>query len=63
MFKNQYFKKNNKGSAILISILVLGLIILIISSISNIYTNKLNSIKNLNKFYDNKIIENMKSIK
>lgn len=53
---------NNKGSAIVISILILGLIVIIVTSISYIYTNKLNTLKNLNSYYDNKIIEEINNI-
>ncbi|MBF0709767.1 MULTISPECIES: hypothetical protein [unclassified Gemella] len=48
---------NNKGSALVISLSMLLLVITVIFSISNIYMNKIQSIKNINTYYDRKINE------
>ncbi|MDO4813584.1 MAG: hypothetical protein Q3988_00670 [Gemella sp.] len=49
--------KDNQGSAILISLSMLLLVVTVVFSISNIYMNKVQSIKNINTFYDRKINE------
>ncbi|KXB58819.1 hypothetical protein HMPREF1871_00211 [Gemelliphila asaccharolytica] len=51
------FMKNNKGSAILISILTLVLVSIVIFSVANIYINKIKSLKSINDYYDIKIKE------
>ncbi|MBF0713229.1 hypothetical protein HZY83_00700 [Gemella sp. GH3] len=50
-------KTNNKGSAIVVSLLVLSLVVIIIVSVSSIYVNKVQSLKNINDYYD-KLITN-----
>lgn len=51
------FMKNNKGSAILISILTLVLVSIVIFSVANIYINKIKSLKSISDYYDIKIKE------
>lgn len=51
--------KTKKGNAVVISLIVLSLVLIIIGSIANIYINKLNSVKNINKYYDMKINEEL----
>lgn len=46
----------NNGSAILISLLTLVLLSIVILGVSNVYVNKIKSIKNINDYYDKKII-------
>lgn len=53
----QKLRKKNQGSAILISLSMLLLVVTVIFSISNIYMNKIQSIKNINTYYDSKINE------
>ena len=54
-------KKN--ASAVIISLMTLMLVTLVIFSIFTIYFNKMNAIKNINDYYDKKIMEMYKLIK
>ena len=47
--------KNKKGNAVVISLTTLVLVVVIIFSISGIYINKLYSLKNIEKYYDQEI--------
>lgn len=49
----------NEGGALVLSIVVLTLITIVIATITNIYINKYNSIKNINDYYDTKLIEEL----
>ncbi len=51
--------KIKKGNAVVISLIVLSLVLIILGSIANIYLNKLNSVRNINKYYDMKINEEL----
>lgn len=57
--KQRVLKKlaSNQGSAIVISLSMLLLVVTVIFSISNIYMNKVQSTKNINAYYDKKINE------
>ncbi|GAB7568132.1 MULTISPECIES: hypothetical protein [Gemella] len=53
-------KKNLKnGSAVITSLLVMLFVIVVMFSIIGIYINKMYSIKNLNDYYDKKIVEQL----
>ncbi|ERK57215.1 hypothetical protein HMPREF1983_01182 [Gemella bergeri ATCC 700627] len=53
-------KKNFKnGSAVITSLLVMLFVIVVMFSIIGIYINKVYSIKNLNDYYDKKIVEQL----
>lgn len=60
---NKKVKFRNEGSAVVISMLVLSLLMVIVASISIIYFNKIQSIKQINKYYDIKIEKNLKNRK
>lgn len=49
----------NEGGALVLSIVVLTLITIVIATITNIYINKYNSVKNINDYYDTKLIEEL----
>ena len=49
--------KDKQGNAIIVSLLVTMLVVVVMFSVVGIYMNKLYSIKNLNNYYDKKIIE------
>lgn len=49
-----------EGNAIVISLMTLLFIIIIMFSVAGIYINKFYSIKNLNDYYDKKIVEQLK---
>ena len=60
--KKQTINKK-EGSAVIISLITLILVITISFSILGIYLNKMHSIKNINDYYDKKILELHKEIK
>lgn len=49
-----------EGNVIVISLMTLLFIIIIMFSVAGIYINKFYSIKNLNDYYDKKIVEQLK---
>ncbi len=49
--------KDKQGNAIIVSLLVTMLVVVVMFSVVGIYMNKMYSIKNLNNYYDKKIIE------
>ena len=49
-----------EANAIVISLMTLLFIIIIMFSVAGIYINKFYSIKNLNDYYDKKIVEQLK---
>ena len=49
--------KDKQGNAIIVSLLVTMLVVVVMLSVVGIYMNKMYSIKNLNNYYDKKIIE------
>lgn len=51
--------KDKQGNAIIISLLVTMLVVVVMFSVVGIYMNKMYSIKNLNNYYDKKIIEQL----
>ena len=51
--------KDKQGNAIIISLLVTMLVVVVMFSVEGIYMNKMYSIKNLNNYYDKKIIEQL----
>lgn len=56
-------KMNKKGNAIVISLLTLLFVILVMVSVVGIYINKFYSVRNLNDYYDKKIIEQVEKNK
>ena len=51
--------KDKQGNAIIISLLVTMLVVVVMFSVVGIYMNKMYSIKNINNYYDKKIIEQL----
>ena len=51
--------KGKQGNAIIVSLLVTMLVVIVMFSVVGIYMNKMFSIKNLNNYYDKKIIEQL----
>lgn len=51
--------KNKRGNAIIVSLLVTMLVVVVMFSVVGIYMNKMYSIKNINNYYDKKIIEQL----
>ena len=51
--------KDKQGNAIIASLLVTMLVVVVMFSVVGIYMNKMYSIKNLNNYYDKKIIEQL----
>lgn len=51
--------KDKQGNAIIVSLLVTMLVVVVMFSVVGIYMNKMYSIKNLNNYYDKKIIEQL----
>ena len=51
--------KDKQGNAIIVSLLVTMLVVVVMFSVVGIYMNKMHSIKNLNNYYDKKIIEQL----
>lgn len=49
-----------EGNAIVISLITLLFIIIVMISVVGIYINKFYSIKNLNDYYDKRIVEQLK---
>ncbi len=49
-----------EGNAIVISLMTLLFIIIVMISVVGIYINKFYSIKNLNDYYDKRIVEQLK---
>ena len=58
--QERYLNMNKEGNAIIISIMTLLFVIIVMFSIIGIYINKFYSIKNLNDYYDKKIVEQLK---
>ena len=50
---------NKQGNAIIVSLLVTMLVVVVMFSVVGIYMNKMYSIKNINNYYDKKIIEQL----
>ncbi|WP_456083464.1 hypothetical protein [Leptotrichia sp.] len=57
--KKTIMLKDKKGNAIIISLLITMLVVVVMFSVVGIYINKMYSIKNLNNYYDKKIIEQL----
>ena len=57
--KKSTMLKDKQGNAIIISLLVTMLVVVVMFSVVGIYMNKMYSIKNLNNYYDKKIIEQL----
>ena len=51
--------KDKQGNAIIVSLLVTMLVVVVMFSVVGIYMNKMYSIKNINNYYDKKIIEQL----
>lgn len=51
--------KGKQGNAIIVSLLVTMLVVVVMFSVVGIYMNKMYSIKNINNYYDKKIIEQL----
>ena len=51
--------KDKQGNAIIVSLLVTMFVVVVMFSVVGIYMNKMYSIKNLNNYYDKKIIEQL----
>ena len=51
--------KDKQGNAIIVSLLVTMLVVVVMFNVVGIYMNKMYSIKNLNNYYDKKIIEQL----
>ena len=51
--------KDKQGNDIIVSLLVTMLVVLVMFSVVGIYMNKMYSIKNINNYYDKKIIEQL----
>ncbi len=51
--------KDKKGNAIIVSLLVTMLVVVVMFNVVGIYMNKMYSIKNINNYYDKKIIEQL----
>ena len=57
--KKSTMLKDKRGNAIIVSLLVTMLVVMVMFSVVGIYMNKMYSIKNLNNYYDKKIIEQL----
>ena len=57
--KKSTMLKDKRGNAIIVSLLVTMLVVVVMFSVVGIYMNKMHSIKNLNNYYDKKIIEQL----
>ena len=57
--KKNIMLNDKQGNAIIISLLVTMLVVVVMFSVVGIYMNKMYSIKNLNNYYDKKIIEQL----
>ena len=57
--KKNIMLKDKQGNAIIISLLVTMLVVVVMFSVVGIYMNKMYSIKNLNNYYDKKIIDQL----
>ena len=57
--KKSTMLKDKRGNAIIVSLLVTMLVVVVMFSVVGIYMNKMYSIKNLNNYYDKKIIEQL----
>ena len=57
--KHTTMLKDKQGNAIIVSLLVTMLVVVVMFSVVGIYMNKMYSIKNLNNYYDKKIIEQL----
>ena len=57
--KKTIMLKDKQGNAIIVSLLVTMLVVVVMFSVVGIYMNKMYSIKNLNNYYDKKIIEQL----
>ena len=57
--KKSTMLKDKQGNAIIVSLLVTMLVVVVMFSVVGIYMNKMYSIKNLNNYYDKKIIEQL----
>ena len=57
--KKSTMLKDKRGNAIIVSLLVTMLVVVVMFSVVCIYMNKMYSIKNLNNYYDKKIIEQL----
>ncbi len=57
--KKSTMLKDKRGNAIIVSLLVTILVVVVMFSVVGIYMNKMYSIKNLNNYYDKKIIEQL----
>lgn len=51
--------KDKQGNAIIVSLLVTMLVVVVMFNVVGIYMNKMYSIKNINNYYDKKIIEQL----
>ncbi len=51
--------KDKQGNAIIVLLLVTMLVVVVMFSVVGIYMNKMYSIKNINNYYDKKIIEQL----
>lgn len=51
--------KDKQGNAIIVSLLVTMLVVVVMFSVVGIYMNKMYSVKNINNYYDKKIIEQL----
>ena len=51
--------KDKQGNVIIVSLLVTMLVVVVMFSVVGIYMNKMYSIKNINNYYDKKIIEQL----
>ena len=57
--KKSTMLKDKRGNAIIVSLLVTILVVVVMFSVVGIYMNKMYSIKNINNYYDKKIIEQL----
>ena len=57
--KKSTMLKDKRGNAIIVSLLVTMLVVVVMFSVVGIYMNKMYNIKNLNNYYDKKIIEQL----
>ena len=57
--KKSTMLKDKRGNAIIVTLLVTMLVVVVMFSVVGIYMNKMYSIKNLNNYYDKKIIEQL----
>ena len=57
--KKTIMLKDKQGNAIIVSLLVTMLVVVVMFNVVGIYMNKMYSIKNINNYYDKKIIEQL----